>query len=129
DEFFKVPKLLADGGNWVTYRNQLRWALTARGLLKHIDNVTSKPVDPNTGISTPSPSDATTYNTRLAMDIAYEARAQKYEMAEATVKQSIASSVPDSIFNRIKTKKTAKDVWDAITEIFESCSTMVAIDL
>lgn len=63
------------------------------------------------------------------MDSAYETHLQKYETAEAVVKQSITSSVPDWIFNQMKSKKSAKDIWDAITEIFESRSTMAAIDL
>ena len=43
EEFFKVPKLLADGSNWVTYKDRLRWALNARGLLNHIDKANTEP--------------------------------------------------------------------------------------
>jgi len=43
EEFFKVPKLLADGSNWVTYKDRLRWALNARGVLNHIDKVVIEP--------------------------------------------------------------------------------------
>jgi len=45
------------------------------------------------------------------------------------MKQCIVSSVPDSVFNWVKMKDTAKDVWDAIAQIFEGCSLMVAINL
>ncbi|KAF8156113.1 hypothetical protein B0H34DRAFT_659808, partial [Crassisporium funariophilum] len=112
EEFFKVPKLLADGSNWVTYRDRLRWALTARGHLKHIDTVIPEPVDTNAGTSLPDPvANANAYAARIAMDTTYETRLQNYKTAEAVVMRSITSSVPDSVFNRIEARKTAKDVW------------------
>ena len=43
EEFFKVPKLLANGSNWVTYKDRLRWALNARGVLNHLDKVVPEP--------------------------------------------------------------------------------------
>ena len=56
-------------------------------------------------------------------------RHDKWRANEATVKQCIASSVPDSVFNQVKMKSTAKDVWDAIAQIFKGRSLMVAINL
>ena len=43
EEFFKVPKLLADGSNWVTYKDRLRWVLNTRGILNHLDKVVPEP--------------------------------------------------------------------------------------
>lgn len=129
EEFFKVPKLLADGSNWVTYRDRLRWALNARGLLGQIDQENPEPTNPTVNAPLPDPSDTAAVTAAASLSRGYEIRIEKWQMAEATVKQCIASSVPDSIFNRIKTKKTAKDVWDAVSQIFEDRSTMVAIDL
>ena len=37
EELIKVPKLLKDGSNWVTYQDQLHWALDACGVLEHIE--------------------------------------------------------------------------------------------
>lgn len=139
DEFFKVPKLQANGSNWVTYRDRLRWVLDARGLLSHIDQVTlalTPPVAPNTS---PSPNDnvedettaGTTTTTTTSPTIeewAYQGRLEHHHTNEATVKQCIAGSIPDSLFNCIKGKTTAKEVWDALVLIFEDRSTMVAID-
>ena len=53
----------------------------------------------------------------------------KWRSNEATVKQCIVSSVPDSVFNWVKMKDTAKDIWDAVLQIFEGYSLMVAINL
>ena len=44
------------------------------------------------------------------------------------VKQCIAGSIPDSLFNQFKGKTTVKDIWDALAKIFEDHSMMVAID-
>ena len=48
---------------------------------------------------------------------------------KVTMKQCIASSVPDSVFNQVKMKSTAKDIWDTIAQIFEGHSLMVVINL
>jgi hypothetical protein len=143
EEFFKVPKLLADGSNWVTYKDRLRWALNARGVLNHLDKVVPEPevlvatelsptddsaaADPSGGTKVP-PKDFDTSMTELVARSS-EMRHDKWRANEATVKQCIASSVPDSVFNRVKMKSTAKDVWDAVAQIFEGRSLMVAINL
>ncbi|PPQ88056.1 hypothetical protein CVT25_013688 [Psilocybe cyanescens] len=80
-------------------------------------------------VYTLSPAPHTGLPTTAQITRSYEICLEKWQIAEATVKQCIASTVPDSIFNRIKSKKTAKDIWDTIADIFETCSTMVAIDL
>ena len=43
EEFFKVLKLLADGSNWVTYKDRLQWALNTHGILNHLDKVVPEP--------------------------------------------------------------------------------------
>src|ERR1700678_195681 len=129
ETIFKVPKLLADGSNWVTYRDRLRWALSARGLLDNITDSIPEPTNPTVNDPPPDPSDTAAIAAHTSLNRGYAIRIEKWATAEATVKQCIASTVPDSIFNRIKAKKSAKDVWDAVTEIFEDRSTMVAIDL
>ena len=53
----------------------------------------------------------------------------RWANGEATVKQAIAASVPDSLFNRIKGKTRAKDVWDVLKELFEGRSQMIVVDL
>ena len=112
DDFFKVPKLTSNGSNWITYKDRLRWALDARGILPHLEGTTTQPTQPQSG-------DAT----------AFETLAKEWRMGEATVKQYIASTVPDPIFNRIKTQGTANGVWTSLCLIFQGRSTMVAIDL
>ena len=35
-----VPKLQADGSNWVTYRDRMIWAMDSRALSDHLTNET-----------------------------------------------------------------------------------------
>jgi len=133
-DIFKVPKLLADGSNWITYKDRLRWVLDARGLSSHLDDNVSEPqpstvaTESSTTTPTQPPPDALSQLTADEQH-GYITRLEKWHVSEATIKQCIASTVPDSIFNRVKSKKTAKEVWDAVGEIFEGRSLMVAIDL
>ena len=135
EEFFKVPKLSADGSNWVTFKDRFRWAIDARGMLDQLENVVDEPTEPTVseGTSESAPADSQGGNTHVQSDeLQYRnflIRRSQWRTAEATIKQCIASTVPDSVFNWIKTKKSAKGVWDALAAIFQERSLMVAIDL
>jgi len=45
------------------------------------------------------------------------------------VKQQIAATIPDSLFMKIRTKGTARDIWEALQKDFQSKSRMVSVDL
>ncbi|KAF9466346.1 hypothetical protein BDZ94DRAFT_1138953, partial [Collybia nuda] len=122
EDNFKVPKLLADGSNWVTYKDRLRWALDAHGMLDQLEKNIPEPL-------TPAELSSTKASPALPATPGYKIRYEKWWMAEATIKQCIASTVPDSVFNRVKAKKSAKDVWDAVAAIFEDRLLLVAINL
>ena len=106
-----IPKLAADGSNWVIYRDRMLWAMSLRILSEHLTNVSMPEVYAAAG--TVNGVDAPT----------------RWAHGEATVKQAIAASVPDSIFNHIKSKTRAKDVWDALKALFEGRSQMIVVDL
>ncbi|KAF8264393.1 hypothetical protein EI94DRAFT_1505722, partial [Lactarius quietus] len=96
-----VPKLSADSSNWVVYQDRMIWAMDSRGLTDHLTNIT-KP---------------TTYGSvgtvrRLMLS-------KHWALSEATVKQTLAALVPDSIFNQIKGSARAKDAWDTLKALFE----------
>ncbi|KAF9527270.1 hypothetical protein CPB83DRAFT_768658 [Crepidotus variabilis] len=138
DDFLRVPKLLPNGSNWISVRDRFRWAADARGLLKHIDGGITEPTPPtpsvttSTAAATPAPDATTDAATLAAQEMAergFELIHNRWCNNEATIKQAIANAVPDSVFNRIKSKTTAKEVWDALVAIYEARSMMVAIDL
>ena len=53
----------------------------------------------------------------------------RWAYGEATVKQMIAASVPDSVFTQIKGSTRAKDVWDALRALYEGRTSMIVADL
>jgi hypothetical protein len=106
-----ITKLVADGSNWVTYCDRMLWAMNSRDLSEHLTNasMTQTYVDAGTiGNVTPQ---------------------MRWTHDQAVVKQLIAASVPDTIFNRIKTGTTAKDVWDALKKLYKGRTMLILIDL
>jgi transposase InsO family protein len=106
-----ITKLVADGSNWVTYRDRMLWAIDSRGLSEHLTNATITAT--YTAVGTVG---SVTPQMRWSGD-------------QAMVKQLIAISVPDTVFNRIKTGTTAKDVWDALRKLYEGRTMLITIDL
>jgi hypothetical protein len=44
DDFLKIPRLSADGRNWVIYRERLTLSVTALGLSSHLSGTKKKPI-------------------------------------------------------------------------------------
>src|SRR6266404_2975019 len=106
-----VLKLSADGSNWVIYRDWMLWVMNSQTLSNHLTNDSIPAAYGAAGTV-----NGVTAPARWAYD-------------EATVKQSIAASVPDSVFNRIKNSTHAKEVWDALKVLYEGCTQMIVVDL
>src|ERR1700677_3082778 len=106
-----ITKLIADGSNWVTYRDRMLWAIDSRGLAEHLTNAAMTVTYTAVGlVGTVTPQ-------------------MRWDHDQAVVKQLIAASVPDTVFNSIKTGTTAKDVWDALKKLYEGCTMLITIDL
>src|SRR6266446_5919719 len=117
--------------------------MPACGVLNHIDTVITEPevliateLSPTNDSAADNPSGGAKvqsqgFDTSIGELVAHssEMHHDRWRSNEATVKQCIASSVLDSVCNWVKMKDTAKDVWDAVSQIFEGCSLMVAINL
>jgi hypothetical protein len=54
---------------------------------------------------------------------------EQWDTDQSIVKQLIASSVPDSVFNSIKTGTSTKAVWDALKVLFKGRTTLILVDL
>lgn len=107
NDFLRVPKLSADGKGFVVWKERLELSVRARGLFGHLDGTIIKPSGPPT-----RPSDAATALKE-----------------QAIVFQQIASTIPDSLYLKIKGKPTVKEAWDALKGKFEKRSRMITIDL
>jgi hypothetical protein len=106
-----IPKLAVDGSNWVIYRDRMIWAMDSHMLSDHLTNDSMPQAYPAAGTVNGAPA------------------ATQWAHGEATVKQAIAASVPDSVFNRIKGGTCAKDIWDAVKALLEGRTQMLVVDL
>ena len=52
-----------------------------------------------------------------------------YLQEQAIVFQQIASTIPDLLYLKIKSKATVKEAWDALKANFEKRSRMITIEL
>jgi hypothetical protein len=108
---FSVPKLLADGSNWVTYCDHITWALELQTLEVYLTRDTL-------------PKDYAYLGTVTGLNAPTH-----WRHGEGIVKQLIASTMPDTIFNRIKGGTHSKNVWDALKNLYEDHTHMMVVDL
>ena len=106
-----VPKLAADGLNWVVYCDRMVWAMELRALADHLTNQNVPQAYAAAGVV--NGLDAPT----------------RWGLGEAAVKQAIAASVPDSVFMHIKGNTRAMDVWNALRALFKGHTQMIIVDL
>ena len=106
-----VMKLTADGSNWVTYRDRLKFTLDLHGWSDHLTET------------------AVTQTYMDAGDVGGVKPQARWKADEAAVRQIIVTSVPDGVFNRIKSGADAKTVWEDLKKIFEGRTRNLLIDL
>ena len=114
DDLMKVPKLEASGTNWVVYRDRFLWSVDARGLLEHVDGSEKEPVCPvKPRMVTKKDSEGN--DTRDLVQALYSQEEERsikewkselkgWKRGEAVVKQQIATTIPDSLFMKIRDK-------------------------
>jgi len=128
DDFLCVPKLAADGENWVTYKVRLQWSIDARGLLSHLDGTEKKPVDPSM-LTGRGASWVPSMPDEMKEIVVYNSANKEWRMGEAVVKQQIASTIPDTLFIQIKGLATAKEIFMYLANMFEQRSRIVSVEL
>jgi gag-polypeptide of LTR copia-type len=103
-----IPKLAADGANWVLYKDRMLSAFGMRGLSDHIDFDT-----PTADYTAGSPKGGLTGE-------------QRWKREEHAFRDLIGVSVPDSVYLRIKGAAHAKDMWSQLKGMFEGRSRSLA---
>jgi hypothetical protein len=106
-----ITKLSADGSNWVTYCDRMSWHFNSRHWASHLTSSMTPQSYTNTGVI-----------NGLTPD-------QRWSNEEAEAMDMIALSVPDNIFNVIKDETTTMAVWNAVKDIYQNRSPMIAVDL
>jgi hypothetical protein len=106
-----ITKLSADGSNWVTYRDRMSWHFNSRHWASHLTSSMTPQSYTNAGVI-----------NGLTPD-------QRWSNEEAEAMDMIALSVPDDVFNVIKDETTTMAVWNAVKDIYQNRSPMIAVDL
>ena len=125
DEFLRIPKLDVSGSNWVIFKDRFVWALDARCILNHIDGSSEEPADPILEEDRKKALSA----EQKTLDTEWKKEMKEWKQGEAIAKQQIASSIPDSLFMKVRSKGSARDIWIELGKHFEKRSRMVSIDL
>ena len=102
-----LPKLAADGSNWVIWKYRIKIFLKVNGLKNHLDHSTPPPVKPQ-----PLNDDAKEDEIKEHQNQTEEYR--RWKQVDAVVELYIVSTIPDSIFIALLHCKTSKDLWEAI---------------
>ena len=109
--FARIPRLEADGSNWVIYKDQFLYAAAAASLNQHIDG-TGIPlllVSINTGTEPLTATQQKTLDDN-------KAGISRWQSEEAIVRQAIASTISDSLFLGVRKKVTAVGMWEAVKD-------------
>src|SRR5277367_6214333 len=124
-EFLRVPKLPADGKGFVVWKERLKLSVRARGLHGHLNGTTNKPEDPP---KRDKDSEKLTPE-QVSSDEKSIKDSNQYLQEQAIVFQQIASTIPDSLYLKIKGKPTVHEAWTALKADFEKRSRMITIEL
>ena len=106
-----ITKLASDGSNWVTYRDRMTLTFRSRQWSLHFTTTT------------------TPQSYTAAGDINGQTLGQRWSNEEDMAMDLIASTVPDQVFNRVKTHTTTMDMWNAIKAIYQTRLEVATIDL
>ena len=114
NDFLCIPKLPADGKGFVVWKERLELSIRARGLYGHLDGTVAKPEDPPT-----RPEGSTLTEEEVSSNTQHANDLRKYLQEQAVVFQQIASTIPDSLYLKIKGKTPVKEAWDTLKTDFE----------
>ncbi|KAJ7277624.1 hypothetical protein C8J57DRAFT_1060504, partial [Mycena rebaudengoi] len=131
DDFMRIPKLDVSGNNWVIYKDRFLWATDARGLTDHLADDAAAPVDPLAAHHVHAEGEPLVVLTAAQKkeEIEWKKDLKVWTQGEAIVKQQITGTIPDSLFMKIRNKKTALEIWSALANEFQKKSRMVSVDM
>ncbi|KAF8524843.1 major facilitator superfamily domain-containing protein [Hysterangium stoloniferum] len=119
-----LEKLADNGKNWIAWKSRILSILESGVLLKHIDGSAQRPPDPTIYV-------AGTVLTNDQLDIRdkQEKHLDRYLACEGRVKAQIFLSVGPSLMLSLQRLGTAREVWQAVCQEFESKPKMAQVDL
>ena len=124
NNFFRVPRLPNDGKGFVIWKERVKLSIRARGLFGHLDGSAMKLEDPPMrAVGATLTEDKVTAIGKHAKDL------NTYLQEQVIVFQQIASTIPDSLYLKIKGKPTVQEAWNVMKADFEKRSQMITVEL
>ena len=129
NNFLRVPRLPADGKGFIVWKEKLELLIWARGLYGHLDGTVTKPEQPLMLADSGSKESTALTKEQVSAIENYPKEMSQYLQEQAIVFQQIASTIPDSLYLKIKGKPTVKEAWDTLKPDFKKQSRMITIEL
>ena len=109
NDFLRILRLPTDGKGFVVWKERLKLSIKARELYGHLDGSITRPVDPPIRLEGSTlTAEEVSSSDKYAKDI------NQYSLEQAIVLQQITSTIPDSLYLKIKGKPTVKEAWEAL---------------
>ena len=104
NNFFCVPRLPNDGKGFIIWKEHVELSIWAWGLYSHLDGTMTRPSDLPT-----KPEGSTLTAEEVSLIEKHTRDLNQYLQEQAMVFQQIASTIPDSLYLKIKGKPTVKN--------------------
>ena len=122
-----VPKLHDDRSNWADYKPRVERALGAKGLWRHIVGTAIAPKPYAVVAGVPVLADGTTQASNDQVE-SKESKIADYDKKEYLAQHIILSTTSTQLGIKLKSLKTAKEMWDVVKTDAMSKSTLYILD-
>src|SRR5277367_1926372 len=118
---FCLPKLKADGSDWILFQDSLELEAASHNLEKHIDGTGTPPIPPPA-------TDVPTADELQAIED-YAQAFDKWSAGEATIRKGLAEALPPALYLIVQKEVTAKLVWDAVVNHHQHKVQLIIVEL
>ena len=122
-----VPKLRDDGSNWADYKPRVERALGVKGLWRHVVGTAIAPKPYAVVAGVPVLADGITQASNDQVELK-ESKIADYDKREYLAQHIILSTTSMQLRIKLKSLKTAKEMWDIVKMDAMSKSTLYILD-
>ena len=117
-----LPKLAANGSNWIVWKNHILIWIHAKNLSHMLDNSVAIPTKPEPLSDSPTAKETATFTTASK-------KYQVFDQSNAAVKHFITSTIPDSLFIKTTNCTPASSLWKKICSEHEVKTQQFTIEM
>ena len=125
ETLWAIPKLAADGSNWVTFKTQFLFAMAGHDVDGHFDGSDPMPLTPTYSTSDEAKWTAVDWEKSQA----YLSLARKWKHDEHIACAQLAQVMSDSLLIRIQHAGSVAIMWNTIITKFDRKGCMAQVDL